>query len=189
MGTLYDVLGVAPSADAAEVRAAYRRAARRHHPDRRGDADAMARVNEAWQVLGNPERRRQYDLSLASPAPPSAAAPPSGGVRRPAAPPLEPLPPARFPWRLMGVMAVAGVAFVVLGVVTASDPKPAVVDNLLRPGDCVVFEANGDAAERLCTEPHDGVVEVLLADGGRCPDGTEPHRDRQGLGTACVRLP
>lgn len=89
----------------------------------------------------------------------------------------------------MGVLALLGVGFVVLGVVTASDPVPEVVDNLLRPGDCVAFEANGDAAERLCSEPHDGVVEVLLADGGRCPDGTEPHRDRQGLGTACVRLP
>lgn len=186
MGTHYDVLGVAPGASAAEVRAAYRQAARRHHPDRRGDADAMARVNEAWQVLGHPDRRRQYDLTLAEPVVQSSHRP---TVRpEPASAPVV-LPPARFPWRFMGVLALLGVAFVVLGIVTASDPKPAVVDNLLRPGDCVVFEANGDAAEQLCTEPHDGVVEVLLADGGRCPDGTEPHRDRQGLGTACVRLP
>jgi len=186
MGTLYDVLGVAPGATAAEVRAAYRQAARRHHPDRRGDVDAMARVNEAWQVLGHPERRRQYDLSLSV----AVAAPPQRPTARPEPPPVPTvLPPARFPWKFMGVLALLGVAFVVLGVVTASDPKPEVVDNLLRPGDCVAFEANGDAAERLCSEPHDGVVEVLLADGGRCPEGTEPHRDRQGLGTACVRLP
>lgn len=186
MGTLYDVLGVSPGATAAEVRAAYREAARRHHPDRRGDADAMARVNEAWQVLGHPERRRQYDLTLSAPV---AATPHRSASRAEPAPPPAVLPPARFPWRFMGVLALLGVGFVVLGVVTASDPVPEVVDNLLRPGDCVAFEANGDAAERLCSEPHDGVVEVLLADGGRCPDGTEPHRDRQGLGTACVRLP
>ena len=188
MGTLYDILGVQPGASASEVRTAYREAARRHHPDRRGSANAMAAVNEAWHVLGHPERRRQYDLSLSGPV---AAAPSAASSRPPSARPVAepPVEPARFPWRFMGALALLGVGFVVLGVVTAGDPKPAVVDNLLRPGDCVVFEANGDAAERLCTEPHDGVVEVLLADGGRCPDGTEPHRDRQGLGTACVRLP
>lgn len=68
--THYEVLGVAPSADAAEVRRAYLRLARAHHPDRhaaggpaaRAEAERrMREVNEAWAVLSDPERRRRYD--------------------------------------------------------------------------------------------------------------------------------
>lgn len=71
----YEVLGVAPGADAAEVRRAYLRLARAHHPDRSGgDVDRMQAVNAAWAVLGDPVRRRQYDLDLglgrAAPDPP-----------------------------------------------------------------------------------------------------------------------
>lgn len=94
--------------------------------------------------------------------------------------------PPRFPWRFMGVLFLLGVAFVVVGIITASDPKPAVVDNLLEVGSCVAIEPNGDAAERLCDEPNDGVVTTLIVDDSLCPAGTEPHRDRQGLGTVCV---
>ena len=65
----YDVLGVGREADAAAIRRAWVAAARRHHPDLAGD-DAAARaaaerrmqaVNEAWALLGDPERRRRYD--------------------------------------------------------------------------------------------------------------------------------
>ena len=142
----------------------------------------MAEVNRAWQVLGDPVARRSYDLSLRAPVTAPRAEP------RPDPVVLAPLPPARFPWRFMAVLAVGVLGFVVLGIATASDPPPPTVDNLLQPGDCVVVEPNGDAAERLCTEPHDGVVEVLVPAGEPCPSATEPHRDQLGLGTACIRL-
>lgn len=59
----YEVLGVAPDAAASEVRKAYLALARIHHPDRSGgDPGRMRAVNEAWSVLGDPARRRQYDL-------------------------------------------------------------------------------------------------------------------------------
>jgi hypothetical protein len=64
--THYDVLGVARSATAAQVRAAYRAAARDHHPDAGGDVDRMRAVNAAWRVLGDPARRAAYDRQLAS---------------------------------------------------------------------------------------------------------------------------
>lgn len=57
----YAVLGVEPGADASAIRAAYRRAARQHHPDRGGSADAFHRVQEAWEVLGSEESRQDYD--------------------------------------------------------------------------------------------------------------------------------
>lgn len=160
----------------------------------------MAAVNQAWQVLGHPQRRAEYDLSLRTPtasAASSASSSSSGGSSRTAsAPSAEPAfnplaryqNPPKFPWRFMGVMAGLGVLVVMLGVLTMGDPPPPTVDNVLHAGDCVVIEPNGDAAERLCTEPHDGTVEVFLAGEGLCPDGTEIHRDRQGLGQACIRL-
>ena len=156
----------------------------------------MAEVNSAWEVLGNPQRRAEYDRTLAasgsagetySSAARPADAPTSPRYSEPAFNPLARYQsPPRFPWRFMGVLFLLGVAFVVLGIVTASDPRPPVVDNLLEIGSCVAIEANGDAAERLCSESHDGVVTALLTEGFACPEGSEPHRDRQGLGTACV---
>ena len=64
--THYQRLGVAPTAAAADIKAAYRELARLNHPDLAngsGSAD-MAAVNEAWRVLGDPERRRAYDATL-----------------------------------------------------------------------------------------------------------------------------
>lgn len=61
----YEVLGVATTATADEVRAAYRRAARDHHPDFGGDGLRMQDLNAAWHVLGDPIRRAAYDLQLA----------------------------------------------------------------------------------------------------------------------------
>ena len=64
--THYDTLGVVPTASAAEIRDAYRRLARRHHPDRAAerDATAMAAINEAYRVLGDAGRRAAYDAQL-----------------------------------------------------------------------------------------------------------------------------
>ena len=65
----YTVLGVERSADRTSIRRAYRIRAREAHPDFGGDEQAMARVNEAWRVLGDPERRAAYDGSVgAAPA-------------------------------------------------------------------------------------------------------------------------
>ena len=84
--THYQRLGVSPTAEAADIKAAYRELARRNHPDLvngSGGAD-MASVNEAWRVLGDPERRRAYDAAL------EAARRPAEPVRPP------PARPARF---------------------------------------------------------------------------------------------
>lgn len=60
----YEVLGVRPEATDAELRAARREEAKRWHPDLNSGMDAermMRLVNEAWEVLGNPEARAEYD--------------------------------------------------------------------------------------------------------------------------------
>ncbi len=66
--TYYERLGVEPSASQAEIRAAYRVLARRNHPDLADGPEPgdMAAVNEAWRVLGDAERRAEYDATLPS---------------------------------------------------------------------------------------------------------------------------
>lgn len=66
MRDYYDVLGVAPDAGAAEIKRAYRQLARRYHPDiTGGDRTSLFReVARAYEVLGDPQRRRTYDAAL-----------------------------------------------------------------------------------------------------------------------------
>lgn len=86
----YKTLGVSKDATAKEIKAAYRKLARKYHPDvNHGDAGAEARfkeVNEAHEVLGDPEKRQRYDQlgsnwEAFSRGAPGARAWPGGGVR------------------------------------------------------------------------------------------------------------
>ena len=70
MSNLYNVLGVSSKADAAVVKAAYRRLAKASHPDlHAGDARAEARFKEisiAYETLGDREARATYDAERAA---------------------------------------------------------------------------------------------------------------------------
>jgi len=60
----YKTLGVAKSATAADIKKAYRKLARQHHPDVSTSADASKKfkeLNEANEVLSDPEKRKRYD--------------------------------------------------------------------------------------------------------------------------------
>jgi molecular chaperone DnaJ len=59
----YGILGVKETASPEEVQEAYRRLVKQYHPDRSGadTAGQFRAVQEAWETLGNPERRREYD--------------------------------------------------------------------------------------------------------------------------------
>jgi curved DNA-binding protein CbpA len=68
----YEELGVPPSASTAEIRASYLALARQFHPDHLADATApereratarMARINAAWSVLSDRQRRATYDAT------------------------------------------------------------------------------------------------------------------------------
>ena len=61
MSDLYAVLDVARDASADEIKRAYRRQAREHHPDAGGDEERFKELNRAYEVLSDPERRRRYD--------------------------------------------------------------------------------------------------------------------------------
>jgi curved DNA-binding protein CbpA len=88
MHNYYEVLGVPQDAAPQEIRQAFRRLARRFHPDAgpEGSGERFQQVSEAYRTLSDPERRRSYDRALRE----TAAA---GRTQYPAA------IPARFcPW-------------------------------------------------------------------------------------------
>jgi len=149
----------------------------------------MATLNEAYRVLADPGRRAVYDRSLTAPATPL----PDELLEEPEPPieprdnPLSPAGPARVPWKLMAVAAVIGSVAVLISSMFSRDPKVEQPDGILGPGSCVAFELNGDAREVRCSGGgEDIVVEQLVPLDGKCPTGTIGHRDRQGLGIACV---
>jgi DnaJ-class molecular chaperone len=57
----YSILGVNRTATDAELKTAYRKLAMSHHPDKGGDAQMFAQINEAYDTLKDPQRRAQYD--------------------------------------------------------------------------------------------------------------------------------
>jgi hypothetical protein len=64
MTDLYGLLGLTPRATSGEIKSAYRRLARKYHPDVSASPDANARfvqINEAYQTLSDPHRRWAYD--------------------------------------------------------------------------------------------------------------------------------
>jgi hypothetical protein len=79
---LYAILGVPPDATLPDIKKAYRRLARQHHPDcNNGDPDAAARfreITEAYETLSHPIRRQAYDATRPPVTGTSMAAPDSG---------------------------------------------------------------------------------------------------------------
>lgn len=87
-------------ADPAEIRRAYVRLARRHHPDAHSGAGPqvmagaearMQEINAAWTVLGDPVRRRRYDDAVRAGIAERPAGPRPAGRSGPAATPWHPL--------------------------------------------------------------------------------------------------
>jgi curved DNA-binding protein CbpA len=62
----YEILGIAPGASAEEIREAYHKLAFKYHPDRNQESwdthKKMQEINEAYAILSDPIKRREYDL-------------------------------------------------------------------------------------------------------------------------------
>ncbi len=81
----YDVLGVPRNASGEAIKKAFRKLARQHHPDvakdKKSAEEKFKELNEANEVLSDPEKRRKYDeLGADWSSPGRQASPPQGGV-------------------------------------------------------------------------------------------------------------
>lgn len=183
MPSHYEVLGVPEDADPETIRRAYVALAKANHPDRRQSDDTAARAraeeriraaNTAWNVLRDPGRRREYDLSLPGPSEPGAAArtgaAPSGASDASASRPRpsgvvgarpEPsgvmVPAERASlWKFAPIVVLLAV---LLGIL--------VVSAYAQAGDDAVAPT-GQAVDDLVPEIDDCVV-VVLVEGVRAP--------------------
>lgn len=182
----YEVLGVARDASQREIRDAYRALARNMHPDlappgeRERASRRMADINEAWEQISTAQRRRDHATRSARTVTDTSA------VYAHVEPRQHGVGPAKFPWRAAIFFIVVGIIVVIVLNAFASPAVPTKPDQLLQPGSCVRIDDTDAVGEVRCDEPHDGVVRVLIGFDLVCPSDTEAHRDRQGMGTACV---
>lgn len=107
--TLYEVLGIAETASSEDIKGAFRRLAQQYHPDKipedirdrvptavLHDAEQKFKeINEAYQVLGDPDKRRQYDEELRLFRQPQGPSSTAARAATPSSPPQS--PPAGTP--------------------------------------------------------------------------------------------
>lgn len=59
--TLYEDLGVSPSASQSEIKTAYRKQAMKHHPDKGGDPEKFKKLSHAYDILSDEQKKAMYD--------------------------------------------------------------------------------------------------------------------------------
>jgi DnaJ-class molecular chaperone len=64
MTDYYSVLGINKSASPEEIKRAYRSMAMKHHPDRGGDESKFKQVNEAYEILSDPDKKQMVDMGV-----------------------------------------------------------------------------------------------------------------------------
>ncbi|MDA2954546.1 MAG: DnaJ domain-containing protein [Actinomycetota bacterium] len=190
------MLGVKPTASIREIRAAHRTMVRKLHPDADGletaeYSAAFAAVTAAWEVLGDPVRRREYDESLIVRVEENS----ERNFKRANIDDLvedyEPEFPqvivrASFPWKFMLVSVVVGVILVLFLHSSATTEDLQRPDSLIQSGSCVMIDPTEAVYEVSCDAPNDGVVRQLIGFDRTCPSDTFGYRDRQGMGIACL---
>ena len=169
---------------------------RKLHPDADGletaeFSAAFAAVTAAWEVLGDPERRREYDQALIV----RDAENLERNFKRANVDDLvvdyEPEFPqvivrASFPWKFMLVSVVVGVILVLFLHSSATTEDLQRPDSLIQSGSCVMIDLTEAVYEVSCDAPNDGVVRQLIGFDRTCPSDTFGYRDRQGMGIACL---
>jgi curved DNA-binding protein CbpA len=177
---LYSILHVSKSASAREITAQYRRLAKALHPDRSDDPaahDKLVELNTAYEVLGNPAQRRQYDVAGADSMGPSQRAGSRSFAQR-----------ARWHWwssprdaqygsstaDLLWAIASNPLSMVLAALVLAQlarslwDPTPASRPKPARPGNGQSKSYGGpagSASDRDHSGPHNAQTEAPAGDG------------------------
>jgi len=203
--TLYDALGVTPTASAAELRRAYLERARTLHPDRNIDAGPAARaaaerkmqeLTAAWQVLGDERRRRGYDrehdigVSVSSRERNDELRQfvfrEDGTIEEE----MEPLNGAArliraIPW--IALFAVLVIIFIFSAYALTGGPKGGGLGGGNKTGQCVVVGGDGSAADASCDDSGARVIIGLVGPSSPCPAGTERFQPTSGSAVYCLQ--
>jgi DnaJ-class molecular chaperone len=67
MEDYYKILGIEKTANSDEIKKKYRKLSMKHHPDRGGSKDTFQKINEAYQILGDDQKRKMYDVQSNNP--------------------------------------------------------------------------------------------------------------------------
>ena len=67
MEDFYQILGVNETASQDEIKKAYRKLAVEHHPDKGGDENKFKKISEAYDTIGDENKRSQYDNQKRNP--------------------------------------------------------------------------------------------------------------------------
>ena len=67
MEDYYNILGIKEEATDTDIKKAYRRLSLKHHPDKGGDNGVFQKINDAYQILGDKEKRAQYNMQRNNP--------------------------------------------------------------------------------------------------------------------------
>jgi hypothetical protein len=205
----YDVLGVSRTADRETIRRAYIAIARSSHPDRqassnrqqKSDDNRIRSANAAWNVLRDPARRSEYDLSL--PDPQVRAAP------RPTRPNLadhRPPPPSGivvsahtapiWKWAPIVVAVLIGAALLIgSAYATSRDTSSSTVSvppssPKFQPGSCVLIVGgpSGKIAQTVdCDRQFASVIDSVVDSPRPCPPSTATVPLYDGKTTLCLR--
>lgn len=183
----YAVLGVPFDASAEQIRSAYRRQARTHHPDTGGGDPAMVRLNAAYATLSDPSARARYDRSdrgAASFAPAVTAYEDEVGDDFVPMGPLVHGTMRRLPW----VVALLVLAFLFVFSAYAGGPtrEPVRPSSSSPVGRCLEQQPGLDAFVDCAAQGGELVVKEVT-DGSACPTGSVAHRVRGQQQTVCLR--
>jgi curved DNA-binding protein len=189
----YEVLGVPRSAPAAEIKRAYRQLARKHHPDlqpaaeRPKAAERFKEINEAYEVLSDPDKRAKYDALGANwkngmdfTPPPGAAGRSAEGFSAEDLGDFSEFFSSMFgrPTGFGGATgrgARGGSVRVTMPGADIEAELPVTLDDLLRGGKRRIQLAEGRAVDvEIPLGVRDGVVLRLAGQGGRGVNGGPP---------------
>ena len=63
----YNILKVNANSTQDEIKKSYRKMSLKHHPDRKGgDSEMFKKINAAYEILSDPQKKKNYDFSLSS---------------------------------------------------------------------------------------------------------------------------
>lgn len=185
----YEVLGLPPGATSDQIKKKYRELARKFHPDVIQDKTlgqrVFSQINQAYRILGDPDRRAQYNTTLSGAPPgntaaPSASAPPAYQARPAPTKPVQPVSPS--PQQA----AQATSTGTSTGTLTGTAQRAHAVSGLLANADNAIMAGKPIEARAFCVkvleiDPRNAQALEMLGDAlvliGRPEDAAVQYRN------------